>query len=182
MSEKREQMKQETPLALTPLLQMAIRILQSDREQLLAMIDAELADNPCLVQRREPEAADDATVATIGEDGAISHVDLGELALIDDTPPDPSEPGGQEAAKQWQSAQWLITSLEKRRAMVQRLLGHLVALTPDYFSAAGETAPRITVSDLASALGLHESTVKRLVADKSVRCAHGVLPLAKFIG
>lgn len=89
---------------------------------------------------------------------------------------DPSYVRAQVAA-----GKWLARILARRSSTLKRLAEHLVMESPEYFSAMSERAPTFTLKELADALELSPSTVARAMKEKTIACAHGVVPLSHFL-
>lgn len=84
-------------------------------------------------------------------------------------------------AQQVEHAQMLARCLQQRNATLRRLL-HLLAVTQRDFILHGDRHMKpLTRAQLARQLGVHESTISRAVAGKTVALPSGrVVPLAHF--
>lgn len=71
-----------------------------------------------------------------------------------------------------------ISGIDQRKTMLLRCAEQIVAYQQDFFKG-GNLRP-MTMSDLAAALEVHESTVSRAVKDKFLQCSRGVYPLSRF--
>ena len=71
-----------------------------------------------------------------------------------------------------------ISGIDQRKTMLLRCAEQIVAYQQEFFRG-GNLRP-MTMSDLAAALDVHESTVSRAVKDKFLQCSRGVYPLSRF--
>jgi len=168
-------------LALTPQLQRAIRMLECDRRELEEIVEQALVDNPALERVSAAEPGEPEVVATVG-DGVELPRGAGlrlrqEAASI-------MAPGAVRAPtdEQTRDAEWLIRSLEQREKLVRQVVELARARHRAYLDGSSEELTPVPLGDAARALGIHESTLRRLVAGKSVRSARGVTPLERLFG
>jgi len=83
--------------------------------------------------------------------------------------------------KKLSSARWIITCIEKRFQTLEKVAGFLVKKQEDFFRN-GETFLRpLSLKEVGSALGLHDSTVSRTIRGKYIDTPLGVYPLKFFI-
>lgn len=90
--------------------------------------------------------------------------------------------GQDAAAKQYVSemsaaASWLVRSLDQRARTILRVAGEIARHQEGFFEAGPARLRPLTQRALADRLGLHESTVSRVTADKFVACEQGVFPI-----
>jgi len=78
------------------------------------------------------------------------------------------------------SARFLLHALERRQQTLQKLLEVIGRRQADYFEHGPSALRPMTMSEAASEVGVHETTVSRAVANKYVRTPHGVVPLRFF--
>lgn len=71
-------------------------------------------------------------------------------------------------------AQWLIRSLEQRKDTLTKVTLALVKAQEEYFLALKPFLKPLTLSDIASRLGLHESTISRTIAGKWLKSHRGL--------
>ncbi len=77
-------------------------------------------------------------------------------------------------------AKQVMQAVEQRRNTLLRCAQYLLQAQQSFFEhGPGHLAP-LTLSDVASALELHESTVSRAMQNKHLQCAYGVFPLSYF--
>jgi len=78
------------------------------------------------------------------------------------------------------SASWLVRALEQRAKSVLKVSEALVQHQRSFFEE-GEIALRpLSMAKLAEEVGIHESTVSRVAANKFMETPHGVRPLRMF--
>lgn len=90
--------------------------------------------------------------------------------------------GAEGAAREYVSemsaaANWLVRSLEQRARTILRVAGELARHQEGFFEAGPARLRPLTRRALADRLGLHESTVSRVTADKFVASEQGVFPI-----
>jgi RNA polymerase sigma-54 factor len=95
--------------------------------------------------------------------------------------------GGDPAAKAYlrerrAAAQWLLRALDRRAETLLRVAGEIVLRQQKFLDGGpGELQP-LSRREIASLLGLHESTVGRATSSKYAETPRGVLALADFFG
>ena len=78
------------------------------------------------------------------------------------------------------AAACLINSIEQRRTTIRHVVEEILRRQPE-FMAQGKNALRpMTMKDVADAIGVHESTVSRAVANKYVQLPNGIMALRRF--
>lgn len=77
-------------------------------------------------------------------------------------------------------AKWLIGALEQRARSTLLVAKAIVAAQPTFFDAGAEFLVPLTLRTVAEQVGLHESTVSRVVSGKHMQTPFGVLPLRQF--
>ncbi|MBA2174964.1 RNA polymerase factor sigma-54 [Halobacillus locisalis] len=75
-------------------------------------------------------------------------------------------------------ALWLLRSLEKRKATIVRITEAIVRRQVDFLEN-GYLKP-MTLRELAEDIGVHESTVSRAIANKSIQTPRGTIDLKSF--
>ena len=92
---------------------------------------------------------------------------------------------GDKAAKKFltqhlSAANWLIRALNQRAETILKVAAEIVDRQRDFF-LRGETALKpMVLRDVAEAVGMHESTVSRVTAQKYIACSAGVFELKYF--
>jgi RNA polymerase sigma-54 factor len=77
-------------------------------------------------------------------------------------------------------AKWLVGALETRAKNTLAVARAIVAAQPTFFDAGAEFLVPLTLRTVAETVGLHESTVSRVVSGKFMQTPFGVLPLRQF--
>lgn len=167
-------------LALTPQLQRAIRLLECDRRELEEIVEQELADNPALERVSAAEPGEPEVVATVGDGVELprgSGLRVRQEAASIMTPGAVRAPATDE---QTRDAEWLIRSLARRDEIVRQVVELALARHTAFFAGSTAEVAPIPLGEAAEALGLHESTLRRVVSNKAVRCVHGVTHLSRL--
>ncbi len=85
-------------------------------------------------------------------------------------------------AGQLQEARWLIKNIRQRFETIERVAQAIVNEQADFFEK-GELAMRpLVLREIADQLGLHESTISRVTAQKFMATPRGVLEFKYFFG
>jgi RNA polymerase sigma-54 factor len=79
-----------------------------------------------------------------------------------------------------QEARWLLKNLEARGETLLKVMRCLVRQQAGFLEFGEQALRPLTLREVASEVGLHESTVSRAVARKYVRTPRGTLPLRAF--
>ena len=80
--------------------------------------------------------------------------------------------------EKYQRALWLKKAIDQRRETLEKVLKALFERQKEFLKD-GKTLKPMTLSDLASSLSIHESTVSRALKDKLIETPYGTYP-AKF--
>jgi len=162
-------------LISTPLLQVAISLLRLSNEALLEELPRLAAKLPALLVGPALEAPAGRPVPDVVVDWQdelrvrVHQAGRPQLSV--------SEQAGDEAVA---SANFFLKALATRDSQLAKVV-ELLARREEGFFRRGEPPGRMTMeSDIADEMGLHPSTVSRLVDDKLVSCPAGVFPLHTF--
>jgi RNA polymerase sigma-54 factor len=79
-----------------------------------------------------------------------------------------------------QAAVWTLRCLEQRRLTLYRVGQSILDGQPDFFLRGTRHLRPMTMREVADTVGVHESTVSRVVANKHAATTHGMLPLRFF--
>ena len=79
-----------------------------------------------------------------------------------------------------QEARWLLKSLEARGDTLLKVTRCLLRQQAGFLEFGEQALRPLTLREVASEVGLHESTVSRAIARKYVRTPRGTLPLRSF--
>jgi RNA polymerase sigma-54 factor len=77
-------------------------------------------------------------------------------------------------------AEWVIKTIEQRRRTMIKVMEAIVAEQSDFFEKGAIALKPLTLNQVASAIGMHESTVSRVTRQKFVQTPRGVFPLKYF--
>lgn len=92
---------------------------------------------------------------------------------------------GQDAAKQFirekmRSAIWLIKSLDQRQRTIYKVADSIVRQQREFLDKGMEYLRPMVLRDVAEDIGMHESTVSRVVSNKYMHTHRGVHPMKFF--
>lgn len=91
--------------------------------------------------------------------------------------------GGQSrafAAECLAGANWILRALDQRAATILKVATEIVRHQEDFFAHGPERMKPLTHARIAGAVGVHETTVGRVAANKSLSCERGLFPLRYF--
>jgi len=77
-------------------------------------------------------------------------------------------------------AEWVIKTIEQRRRTMIRVMEAIVTEQKDFFEKGAIALRPLTLQQVASTIGMHESTVSRVTRQKYVQTPRGVFPLKYF--
>ncbi|MDY7093114.1 MAG: RNA polymerase factor sigma-54 [Acidobacteriota bacterium] len=78
------------------------------------------------------------------------------------------------------SAMWLIKSLDQRQRTIYKVASSIVRQQQEFLERGIEYLRPMVLRDVAEDIGMHESTVSRVVANKYIHTPRGLLPLKFF--
>jgi RNA polymerase sigma-54 factor len=78
------------------------------------------------------------------------------------------------------SAMWLIKSLDQRQRTIYKVANSIVRQQQEFLERGIEYLRPMVLRDVAEDIGMHESTVSRVVANKYIHTPRGLLPLKFF--
>lgn len=93
---------------------------------------------------------------------------------------EPYESACRFAEARLRSARWLIAAVERRRRTMLRVMECILEAQRDFFEKGPSHLKPLTLAQVAGQLGLHESTVARVLRSKYVQTPSGILPLKGF--
>ncbi len=79
-----------------------------------------------------------------------------------------------------QNANWLARSLEQRARTILKVASEIVRQQDLFFACGVEYLRPLNLKTIADAIGMHESTVSRVTANKSIGTARGVFEMKYF--
>lgn len=83
-------------------------------------------------------------------------------------------------AEQLQTANWLVKSLEQRANTILKVAAEVVRRQDGFFRHGVEHLRPLILRDVAEAVGMHESTVSRVTANKHMATPRGIFELKYF--
>lgn len=78
------------------------------------------------------------------------------------------------------SARWLLRAIRQRRTTMQRVMEAIVKAQRPFFDYGISYLKPLTLQQIADMVGLHPSTVSRVVSGKYVQTPHGLFPMKFF--
>jgi RNA polymerase sigma-54 factor len=84
--------------------------------------------------------------------------------------------------KKIQSAQWLMESIEQRRATLEKVTRAIVNHQKAFLDHGPEFIEPLKMQQIADQVHVHVTTVSRAVDDKWVQTPRGIFPLKRFFG
>ena len=87
---------------------------------------------------------------------------------------------GEYVKEKLRAAVWLIKSIEQRQQTLRRVAESLVKFQRDFLDTGVSRMRPLVLRDVAQDIGMHESTVSRVVANKYMATPHGIYPLKYF--
>ncbi|GAA3999210.1 RNA polymerase factor sigma-54 [Sphingomonas humi] len=83
-------------------------------------------------------------------------------------------------SEQYQSASWLVRALDQRARTIVKVASAIVSAQEGFFREGVRALRPLTMGKVAEAVEMHESTVSRVAAAKSLLCDHGLFELRSF--
>ncbi len=77
-------------------------------------------------------------------------------------------------------AEWIIKTIEQRRRTMIKVMEAIVDAQNEFFEHGAIALRPLTLQQVASVIGMHESTVSRVTRQKYVQTPRGVFPLKYF--
>lgn len=78
------------------------------------------------------------------------------------------------------SAHWLTRSLDQRARTIVKVASAIVTRQRAFFEGTAQHVSPLTLREIAEDIGMHESTVSRVVSNKAMASPRGVLPFRAF--
>lgn len=78
------------------------------------------------------------------------------------------------------SGKFLISSIEQRQQTIEKIANEIVRTQTEFFEEGVSKLRPCTMTQVAEAVGVHETTVSRAIANKYVQTPHGVFDLKFF--
>jgi RNA polymerase sigma-54 factor len=78
------------------------------------------------------------------------------------------------------SGRFLINSIEQRQQTIERITREVIKVQEEFFEHGVARLKPLTMTQIADAVGVHETTVSRAIANKYVKTPHGVFDFKYF--
>ena len=78
------------------------------------------------------------------------------------------------------SGKFLINSIEQRQQTIERITREILKVQGEFFEHGVSHLKPLTMTKIADAVGVHETTVSRAIANKFIRTPHGVFDMKFF--
>ena len=78
------------------------------------------------------------------------------------------------------SGKFLINSIEQRQQTIERITREILGYQTEFFEKGVSKLRPLTMNTIAQAVGVHETTVSRAIANKYLRTPHGVFAFKYF--
>lgn len=92
----------------------------------------------------------------------------------------PDEEISEYLKQKYQSALWLIKSIEQRRETIKKIVEAIIKKQKDFFDKGLKYLYVMTMEEVAEEIEMHESTVSRATTSKYLQTPHGVFGLKFF--
>lgn len=172
---------------ITPGLREALEWLTLSKSSLGERLRVEIIGNPCLEEERCLPFPRDALIeadlvverttrglrVTLDRDGLPSL----RLCSLRHNADDPTP-----AQHFFRRARWVLTVLKRREEIFTRVSQAVVEVQRAYLDGQAERPIPLTVTAMAARVGLHPSTVSRVIRQKLVLAPRGVVELASLFG
>ena len=78
------------------------------------------------------------------------------------------------------SGKFLINSIEQRQQTIERITKEILKVQREFFEEGVSKLRPLTMTQIADAVGVHETTVSRAIANKFIKTPHGVFDFKYF--
>lgn len=78
------------------------------------------------------------------------------------------------------SGKFLINSIEQRQQTIERITREILKVQGEFFEEGISKLKPLTMTQIADAVGVHETTVSRAIANKYIKTPHGVFDFKYF--
>jgi RNA polymerase sigma-54 factor len=79
------------------------------------------------------------------------------------------------------SAVWLLKSLSQRKKTIYRITESILKFQEDFFRKGIEHLKPLNLKDIATDLGMHQSTISRVTSNKYLQCPRGLFGFRYFL-
>jgi RNA polymerase sigma-54 factor len=82
--------------------------------------------------------------------------------------------------EQFRNGRFLINAIEQRQQTIERITRQLLVFQADFFAEGTRGLKPLTMNQIASVVGVHETTISRAIANKFIDTPHGVFDFKYF--
>jgi RNA polymerase sigma-54 factor len=100
--------------------------------------------------------------------------------LMDKTAPENTDETRAYVKDKFRSALWLIKSVEQRQKTIHKVASSIINFQRDFLDHGIEYLRPLVLRDVANDIGMHESTVSRVVTNKYMHTPQGVFEMKYF--
>ncbi|HEX4347035.1 MAG TPA: RNA polymerase factor sigma-54 [Vicinamibacterales bacterium] len=124
---------------------------------------------------------EDQYVAVLNEDG-LPQMRISPVyrRLLDKTAADNTDETRAYVKDKFRSALWLIKSVEQRQKTIHKVANSIINFQRDFLDHGIEHLRPLVLRDVANDIGMHESTVSRVVTNKYMHTPQGVFEMKYF--
>ena len=124
---------------------------------------------------------EDQYVAVLNEDG-LPQMRISPVyrRLLDKTAVDNTDETRAYVKDKFRSALWLIKSVEQRQKTIHKVANSIINFQRDFLDHGIEHLRPLVLRDVANDIGMHESTVSRVVTNKYMHTPQGVFEMKYF--
>ena len=141
--------------------------------------------NPTQSQYVTPDVyvvkVEDQYVAVLNEDG-LPQMRISPVyrRLLDKSASDNTDETRAYVKDKFRSALWLIKSVEQRQKTIHKVANSIINFQKDFLDHGIEHLRPLVLRDVANDIGMHESTVSRVVTNKYMHTPQGVFEMKYF--
>ncbi len=124
---------------------------------------------------------EDQYVAALNEDG-LPQLRISPVyrRLLDKSAAENTDETRAYVKDKFRSALWLIKSVEQRQKTIQKVATSIITFQRDFLDHGIEYLRPLVLRDVANDIGMHESTVSRVVTNKYMHTPQGVFEMKYF--
>ncbi len=124
---------------------------------------------------------EDAYVAVLNEEGLPQlRISPAYRRLLDKGTPENTDETRAYVKDKFRSALWLIKSVEQRQKTIHKVATSIINFQRDFLDHGIEYLRPLVLRDVANDIGMHESTVSRVVTNKYMHTPQGVFEMKYF--
>jgi len=101
-------------------------------------------------------------------------------AMAEGSSPEAGEEALQFLKEKVRSAMWFLKSVEERQRTIYKVAKEIVEFQRDFLDQGPSQMRPLILRDVAERVGVHESTVSRVVSNKYMQTPRGILPMKYF--